>query len=307
MDLRHLQTFHAVLREGSFFKAARALGLAQPTISLHIQEMEDELGVGLFDRGGRQRSKTAAGEVLAGRALPILDAVDALVRSMAELRDGRAGRLRVAAIEPAASQRLAPLLGRLRAERPGITIQLQVGGTTAVSGAVAAAEADVGLCSAPPAEMGLLFEPLFTEEMAVLLPRSHRLARARKLQAADLDGEPLALTEQGCAYRATVEAALLSRGVRPQWALECGSSAMLRAAVRHRLGLAFLPRAAATPAPAGTVVRRLADLPIGLVVGLVRRPAGPSFPPVTEAFVEALRRNVTTPTGEKSRRRRLRG
>ena len=82
MDLRHLATFRAVLREGSFLRAARALGLAQPTVTLHIQELEADLGQELFDRRGRRRPTTPAGALLAQRALPILDAVDALRQSM---------------------------------------------------------------------------------------------------------------------------------------------------------------------------------------------------------------------------------
>ena len=89
MDFRHLQTFRAVLREGSFLKAARALRLAQPTVTLHIQELEADVGLELFDRRGRSRPPTPAGEELAARALPILDAVESLQRTMAELRDGR--------------------------------------------------------------------------------------------------------------------------------------------------------------------------------------------------------------------------
>ena len=61
MDGRHLVTFQAVLREGSFLKAARALGLAQPTVTLHIQELEAAFGLELFDRRGRRRPLTPAG------------------------------------------------------------------------------------------------------------------------------------------------------------------------------------------------------------------------------------------------------
>ena len=119
MELRHFLTFRAVLREGSFLKAARALRLAQPTVTLHIQELEAELGLELFDRRGRRRPQTPAGELFAERALPILDAVDSLARSMAELRDGRSGLLRIGSIEPAASQRVTPLLGRLQRAAAG--------------------------------------------------------------------------------------------------------------------------------------------------------------------------------------------
>ncbi|MBL8113885.1 MAG: LysR family transcriptional regulator [Acidobacteria bacterium] len=292
MDLRHLQTFQAVLREGSFLKAARSLGLAQPTVSLHIQELEKELGLELFDRSGRERVKTPAGELLAGRALSILDAVEVLSRSMAELKDGKAGLLRLGAIEPAASRRLVPLLGRLRAQRPGLRIRLEVGGTGVVSRAVGDAEIDLGICSAPPAELGLRFEPLFPEEMALLVPRSHRFAGLRALSAAHLEGEPLLLSGQGCAYRAAVEAALQERGVRPQWALECGSAESLLAAVRAGLGIAFLPRQSVSPPPAKTVTRRLRDVSVALPVGLVTRPQAPPPSRLMDILTASLRASV---------------
>jgi DNA-binding transcriptional LysR family regulator len=292
MELRHLVTFRAVLREGSFLRAARALGLAQPTVTLHVQELEEELGLPLFDRRGRSRPTTAAGALLAERALPILDSVEALQRSMAELRDGKGGWIRIGAIEPAASQRVTPLLGRLRRERPALRVRLDVGGTQGVARAVADGEIDVGLCSAPPLELGLEFEPLFAEEMALLLPRGHRLAGARPLRASDLEGEALLLSEQGCAYRRAVESALADRGVRPHWALESGSTATLREAVRSRLGIAMLPRRSASPAPPGTVVRTLADCAVALPVGLVRRPDSPPPPPALSVLIGALRREL---------------
>ena len=290
MDVRHLVTFHAVLREGSFRGAARALGLAQPTVTLHIQELEAEIGLPLFDRSGRQREKTAAGDLLAARAMPILDAFDSLERSMAELREGQSGLLRIGAIEPAASSRITPLLGRLRRRRPGLRVRMEVGGTTGVSRAVADAQVDVGLCSAPAPELGLRFEPLFEEEMALLLPEGHRLAGKRALLAGDLDGEDLLVTEQGCAYRGLVERALGERGVRPRWALESGSVASLREAVRQRLGLAVIPRLAASPAPDGTVARRISDLVIALPVGLVTRPGSAPGPPALVALIDEFRR-----------------
>ncbi len=229
--------------------------------------------------------------------MPILDALDALNESMQELRDGRSGLLRIGSIEPAASARVTPLLARLRRQRPALRVLLDVSGTAGVSRAVASGEIDLGLCSAPPAELGLRFEPLFTEEIALLIPRSHRLARKKPLAAADLNGEPLLLSEQGCAYRGAVEAALAKRGVRPQWALQSGSSATLRSAVHHRLGIAMLPLPSASPAPPGTVVRRLSDVSITLPVGLVTRVDAPPAPPALELLTAELRREVKAGAG----------
>src|SRR6476659_1791993 len=132
-DPRHLHTFQAVVREGSFQRAARKLGIAQPTVTLHIQELERAFGVELFDRRGRRRERTPYGELLAGRAAAILDAIAALTQSMRELREGASGLLRFGAIEPSASLRVAPLVAALRRERPLVRVHLTVGGTGTVS------------------------------------------------------------------------------------------------------------------------------------------------------------------------------
>jgi len=293
MDRRHLVTFQSVLREGSFAAAARALSVSQPTITLHVQELEEEFGLPLFERGGRGRALTAAGEAFAERALPLLDALHALRESMTELADGAGGNVRFAAIEPAASERVTPLLGRLRRTRPGLRVRLDVSGTAGVARAVADGEVDAGLCSPPPSELGLRFEPLFEEEMALLVPASHRLSRKRTIAAADLDGEPLLLSEPGCSYRAQIERSLQERGVRPSWAFESGSSQALRAAVRHGLGVAVLPRASATPPPPGASVRRLSDLAISLPVGLVSRARAAAPPPALATLLSELRRELS--------------
>jgi DNA-binding transcriptional LysR family regulator len=103
------------------------------------------------------------------------------------------------------------------------------------------------------------------------------------------------LTDQGCAYRRAVETALQQRGVRPQWVLESGSTASLREAVRLGWGLAFLPRPAATPPPAGTIVRRLSDLTVSLPVGVVTRRASPPPTPALAVLIAALRNGNDLP------------
>ena len=291
MDLRHLATFRTVLREGSFLKAARALGLAQPTVTLHVQELEQELGLELFDRRGRRRPLTRAGELFAERALPILEGIDALTESMAEIRDARGGRLHIGSIEPAASERITPILASLRRERPALQVRLEVSGTAGVCRAVANGDVDVGICSPPLAGLDLRFEPLFSQELVLLIPSRHPLARSRSLRASDLEGQPLLATEPGCSYRGAVEAAFQKRAVHPRWALETGSMETLKAAVRQGLGIALLPRSPGLSA-AGGVVKTMSDLVIALPVGLATRPdAGPP-PPALAMLVETFRRDL---------------
>jgi LysR family transcriptional regulator, regulator of the ytmI operon len=296
MEVRHLATFQAACRAGSFLGAAQALKLSQPTVTLHVQELEAELGCALFDRSGRRRHLTPAGELFAARGLSILDGLAGLRREIGELLAGNGGQLAVGAIEPLASRRLVPLLGRLATARPALRILLAVSGTGGVSRAVADGELDCGICSAPAVELGLRYEPLFAEELAVLVPANHRLARSARLAAADLDQQPLLLTEQGCAYRRVLELAFQERGVRMHCRFESGSTATLLAAVNRGLGIAVLPRQAVQPTPGRTRVRRLWDLPLSLPVGLVTRTDSPQPPAALARFLEVVRRDLRTTT-----------
>lgn len=288
MDLRHLVTFETVVAEGTFARAARAQGYSQSTVTLHVQELEKELGVPLFHRRGRRTSLSEAGTALAARCRPVLEGVDTLKRAMAEIGAGRGGTLRIGSIEPAAGRRVLPLLAAFCRERPTLRVRLEVGGTGTVSRQVAAGNLDFGLCSPPPRDLGLAFEPLFREPMALLVPHRHPLARVRRPKARDLAGSALLLTEQGCAYRQATEDALRAAGARVDCGLEIGSVAGLVRAVQAGLGIAIVPVGCARPLPARTVLRTLADVDLSLPVGLVRRADGPPLTPVVAAFLDRL-------------------
>jgi DNA-binding transcriptional LysR family regulator len=288
MDLRQLTTFQAVTKHGSFVRAAEALDYAQSTVTLHIQQLETELGVLLFTRAGRKAELTEAGRTLHEQAGPLLAQMAALQQTMAGIGTGETGHVRIGCIEPTASERLLPLLVRFAEERPRVRLTLEAGGTRGVSNRVARGDLDIGICSPPPASLGLTFDPLFRDPMALLLPDNHPLAAADDIRAADLNGHRLLLTEPTCAYRAATEAALLAHGVDPYSGIEIDSLEPLKRAVQHRLGMAILPIASVTPPPAGTVLREIADLDVHLVIGLVRRDDGAGGRAV-EAMVATLR------------------
>jgi DNA-binding transcriptional LysR family regulator len=287
MDLRHLQTFQAVVEHGGFLRAAEALQYAQSTITLHIQQLEAELGVPVFVRQGKKAQLTEAGRLLRAEAAQILGRVEALRRTMRELAEGEAGYVRLGAIEPAASQRLPALLVPFCAARPQVRLALEVGGTRAICQRVASGDLDLGVVSPPLASLGLAFEPLFVERMALLAPEGHPLARAETIDTRDLRGHRLLLTEQTCAYRQVVEQTLMEQGADPYSGIEIGSIAALKSAVQRGLGVAIVPVIDSCPPP-GTVLRQIERLDLGLPVGLVRR-ADDALSPATEALLALLR------------------
>jgi DNA-binding transcriptional LysR family regulator len=269
VELRHIYTFQAIVKEGSFFRAAEKLMYAQSTITLHIQQLEAELGVKLFIRQGKKVQLTEAGRSLQEQADSLVARATALQETMFNLVAGEAGHVRVGAIEPTASLRLPQILVPFCQERPRIHLTIEVGNTKVISQRVASGKLDIGICSPPDAHLGLDFEPLFTEQMTLLLPQDHPLADQPTIHIQDLKGQRLLLNERGCAYRETIERILQQHRVNPYSGLEIGSLETIKHAVQRGLGLAIVPRVTATPPPEHTVQREIEEIQPGLPVGMV--------------------------------------
>lgn len=270
MELRHIYTFQAIVKEGSFLKAAEKLMYAQSTITLHIQQLETELGVKLFVRQGKKVQLTAAGRSLQEQADSLVARAMALQQTMFDLVAGEAGHVRIGVIEPTASLRLPRVLASFCQERPRIHLTIEVGNTHAISRRVASGALDLGICSLPEAHLGLDFEPLFVESLALLLPEAHPLADLPTIGIQHLGKQRLLLSEQECPYRQVIEKTLQECGQTPYSGLEIGRSLeTLIHLVQYGLGLAIVPRATATPAPEKTVLREIVGVQFNVQIGLV--------------------------------------
>jgi LysR family transcriptional regulator, regulator of the ytmI operon len=294
VELRYLETFATVLDAGTFLAAARTLRCSQSTVTLHIQELERELGLQLFSREGRRARLTPAGEALRALSQRVRDSVLALRRGAEELRDGGAGEVALGAVEPAASTRVSPVLASFSQARPRLRLRLEVSGTATLSRRVADGQLAFAVVSPPPGSLGLTFQPCFRQRMVLLLPRRHPLARTRRIRARDLASTRMLLTEHGCAYREATEAALRTRGVEVECTLEIGSTGALRAAVRDGLGVALIPVEPPLRAEPGLCFRELADVDVTLVMGLARR-AEPLATAAEAALFAELSSALTAP------------
>lgn len=230
------------------------------------------------------------------RATRVLAETASLRQALAEITAGAVGHLRLGTIEPTASLRVPPLLLEFRRERPKVRLTVEVGGTGDLAARVASGDLDAAICSPPPARLGLKFEPLFAETLALLVPTAHPLATRATILAADLAGQGLLLSEQACVYREVVERALVERGAEPYAGIEIGGQEACKRAVQCGLGPAILPAAAVSPPPAGTILREIADLALALPIGLTR-PSGAGVPgSALEALLATLRRGLRVPT-----------
>lgn len=271
MDLRHLQTFKAIAEEGSFVQAADRLQYAQSTITLQIQQLEEELGVQLFDRQRRKIQLTRAGHALLKHAVQVLNQMEQMQQDLQDLAQGESGHLRVGLIEPIASTYLARVLHVFCARYPRIRLTIEVVSTITTHDKVAAGELDLGISTPPPGNAGLSFEPLLTERMVLLIPQQHPLEQQENIYLRDLQHERILLTNPPCAYRTAIEQAFMAQGIGISSSIEIGSLPAIKQVVQGGLGIALLPYISARPTPSGTVVKTLADWSLHLPVGLIRR------------------------------------
>jgi LysR family transcriptional regulator, regulator of the ytmI operon len=292
MDLRQLSTFQAVVDAGNFARAAQRLGIGPSTVTLHIQQLESSLGGPVFIRRGRRLGLTELGMALRPHADAIARHVGAIADEAAGLASAVRGTVRIGGIEPLAHLDLMPLLARVRRERPNVTLLLEVGGTALLATSVAEGRLAFAVCSAPPAELGLGFEPLLVEPIGLLLPAGHELARDGDVAAERLGGQPIVLSEPGCAYRGHVIATFRDLGIALDVKAEIGSAAATVEAVRAGVGIALLPTAGFGSPPAGTVTRRVEGVDLGLRVGIVRPRAGEPYSALTSQVLAAIRKSA---------------
>ncbi len=297
LSLRDLHSFVAIARAGGVTRAARELGYAQATLSMHLAALESAVGVPLIQPGRRGAPLTEAGRTVLARA-------EALLRDAATLSGAArsaAGRatVRLAASEPVASHRLPPLLAAFSRQHPEIDVELCVAGhvtgpALVESGNVAFALAPKPGASSRPGVL-LSFTPLYEEPMLVLVPSGHRLEYAKAVDLADLRGESLLVGNDACAYRALIVGALRESDVDVALRARFGDGPTLAYGVAAGLGIAVMPAGffIGGPLATGTAALPLRRPRIAIGIGLVqarrREDETESVRALRRAIVDGLR------------------
>jgi LysR family transcriptional regulator, regulator of the ytmI operon len=270
MDIRALKTFQTVVRLGSFQQAAEELKYAQSTVTMQIQKLESELGVKLFERGKKIRL-TEAGRILNRQVTYILNDIEQLRQTMADIQSGETGNIRIGCMEPTASIRLPDILAQFCKKRPKLQVTLEIGNTVTITERVYSGDLDIGICTAPDTDFGLKFEPLFAEELVLLIPITHPLVTKEKIVAKDLRGERLVLTGRNCAYRRKLEKLLLEKGNNVYPIIETGSIELIKRMVQVGCGIGIIPQVSVSSPPSGTVIKSVQDLDLYVTIGILHR------------------------------------
>ncbi|MEC0226103.1 LysR family transcriptional regulator [Paenibacillus alba] len=293
MDIRNIKTFQTIIKLGSFQRAAEELQYGQSTVTMHIQKLEGDLGVKLLERG-KKLKLTEAGRLFHQNADMLLKDYDFLHTSIAELIQGEAGIVRIGVMEPTASYRLPSILGPFLQQHPKVKVSIQIGNTTILGQMLNEGSIDLAICSTPDTGIENTFEPLFNEELALLVPDTHPLAVKEVIHLRDLQNENILITNSLCPYRQKLESSLLEKGGSPYAGMEIGNMAALKFYVQANFGIAVVPVITAMPNPEGTVLKKIQDLDSGLVTGMLRKTSGSSFSTAAEKLISLLREELQT-------------
>ena len=193
MELRQLKYFVMVAQELHFGKAAARLDITQPALSKQIRVLERDIQVQLFVRTKRKVELTPAGEVFLQEAQQLLERAKQAIALAQRTAKGEIGRLTIGFTPTATYTVLPTSLGHLRSRHPQIEVEMLELSTEAQVTALNRNEIDVGFLHPPIDSRGLELYPIFAEEFAVVLPKTHHLQDRQLLSLEDLAQEPFIL------------------------------------------------------------------------------------------------------------------
>jgi len=249
MTLTELKYIVAVARAKHFGHAAEACFVAQPTLSVAIKKLEDELGVTLFERGGSEVSVTPLGAQIVAQAERVLEQTAAIKELAKQNKDPLAGPLRLGVIYTIGPYLLPPLVKNLIDNVPQMPLVLQENYTHKLLELLRQGELDAAIVALPLPDHGMSMQTLYDEPFVVAMPRTHPWAKRREIPADDLKLETMLLLGAGHCFRDQVlevcpeMARYSSPGNGMQRTFEGSSLETIRHMVASGIGLTVLPRA----------------------------------------------------------------
>ena len=240
MELFQLRSFLKVAEESSVTRAADALFLTQPAVTQHIQALERELGVPLFDRTGRGVQLTAAGTALREHARQSLAILDETRSVIADLELGKSGRLVLGAGVTTSIFQLPKWLGRYRERSPGVDVVVRTGRSREVVAFTLNREIDLGLVTSPVEHPDINVTGLYDEEIVLVAPGWSSHSRT-EIALDQLGNEPMILFPKGSGFRDYLDSALATAGILTNVKMETDSVEAIKSFVAVGLGLSFLP------------------------------------------------------------------
>lgn len=240
VTLRQLRVFAAVARELSFARAAEALNLSPPAVSMQIKDLEAEVGLPLFDRSSRRVSLTTVGEYVLAHTRRVLAAMRDAEDMVARFRGLKTGPLDVGMVSTA-KYFLPRLLAEFRAEHPGIDIRLRVcDNREQLARLMQAGEVELAIMGRPPQGWRTRAEPFAMHPHVLATAVDHRYTRLEEVPALALNDEAFIVREPGSGTRAALDEYIAAHHLTPRVAMQMSSNEAIKQAVMSGMGVALL-------------------------------------------------------------------
>jgi LysR family transcriptional regulator, low CO2-responsive transcriptional regulator len=285
--LRQLQIFEAIVRLGSFTRAAEELFLTQPTVSMQTKKLADSMGLPLFEQIGRNVRPTQAGEELYESVRSIFHTLANLEMKMSDLKGIKRGRLRLGVITTA--KYFTPeVLGEFCQIYPGIEVALKVSNRDRIVERIGSNEDDLYIIGqAPGAQSDIEAYPFAPNPLVVMARQDHPLLKEKNIPLSRIAEEPLILREPGSGIRDATLRVFEQQGLRPNVRMELGSNEAIKHAIVGGLGISVLSlHTLALEGPEGPVgLLDVEGFPI-MRQWFIVHPKGKELSLVAQAFLE---------------------
>lgn len=304
VTIRQLRAFIAVARQGSFTKAATAVRVSQPTLTMSVQALEESISLRLFDRDTRNVKLTEAGRQFLAIAERLVAEFDDAIEGARQKGAIVSGRVAVACLASVASSVLGPILRKFAAAHPGIVIRLLDGADRSIVERVYDRQADFGIGSRPIESAEIQFEALIKDLYYAVLPKGHRLASQKNVALQQLEASPFVAFKSGTGLRQILDAALSKVDCRINIACEVEQLTTVKALVEIGLGISAVPSFCIPAIQAENIVTRLiVDPNVEREIGIITR-QGPSLPPAAERLRRMIRSGIRAVDSERKSARK---
>ncbi|WP_199324641.1 LysR family transcriptional regulator [Phormidium sp. FACHB-1136] len=248
--LDQLRILKAIAAEGSFKRAADSLYVSQPAVSLQVQNLERQLDVPLFDRGGRRAQLTEAGHLLLSYGDRILSLCQETCRAIEDLQNLQGGTLIIGASQTTGTYLLPRMIGLFRQKYADVAVQLHVHSTRRTSWSVANGQIDLAIIGGevpPELQDSLERVPYAEDELSLIMPMHHPLASQEVIQREDLYKLHFIALDSQSTIRKVIDQVLTRCGIetrRLKVEMELNSIEAIKTAVQSGLGVAFVSNSA---------------------------------------------------------------
>jgi DNA-binding transcriptional LysR family regulator len=240
MNPTHLRTFLAVARYANFTRAAESLYLTQPAVSRQIDQLEQDLGVTLFEQLGKSTHLTPAGHTLKKESERLLGAMDRVAESVRAHGSPEKGRIAIGASSTPGLYLLPAIVGRFCDRFPEVELHYAVKNSRRIEHRVLSNDLDLGFIGVAPTDKAIVARKLLEDRIVVFASPSHSVAARREIELKQLAEATWIVREQGAATRELVERKLARAKIKPLRVIEMNCPEGVKALVAAGVGISYM-------------------------------------------------------------------